>query len=195
MELALDENYWSNRYSNNTAAWDAGSITPPLKAYIDQLTDKQISILIPGCGNGHEAAYLLDKGFKNITLIDISSILCEHLKTQLQAHLSSGLQIICGDFFDHTGEYDLVMEQTFFCAIDPTFRKKYVYKMLDLLKPGGKLAGLLFNCEFVDGPPFGGTEDEYRQLFQPLFTIATIAHCYNSITPRAGKELFIKMMK
>ena len=66
--MELDDPYWSNRYIENTAAWDAGTITTPLKEYIGQLTDKNIAILIPGWGNSHEAEYLLQQGFTNITL-------------------------------------------------------------------------------------------------------------------------------
>lgn len=33
----------------------------PLKVYFDQLTNKDLKILIPGGGNSHEAEYLLKK--------------------------------------------------------------------------------------------------------------------------------------
>lgn len=193
--MQLDNTYWSNRYQNHSDAWDAGNITNPLKKYFDQLTNKDIKILIPGCGNSHEAAYLLEQGFKNITLIDISSTLCEKLSTRFTEHLKKDLQIICGDFFEHSGQYDLIAEQTFFCAINPSLRKKYAEKMQQLLKPGGKLAGVLFNRKFEGGPPFGGSENEYRELFQPFFEIEIMEACYNSIAPRNASELFIKLKK
>src|SRR5665647_930843 len=142
--MNLDDTYWSNRYSDNTAAWDAGTITTPLKEYIDQLTDKNIAILIPGCGNSYEAGYLLQQGFTNITLIDISTVLCKQLEEKFAVYLSSGLTILCADFFDHQGEYDLVIEQTFFCALLPSTRNAYIEKMYGLLKNNGKLAGVLF---------------------------------------------------
>ena len=193
--MELDNNYWSNRYSNDTATWDTGKITPPQKAYFDQLTDKEINILIPGCGNSYEAEYLLQNGFTNITLIDISATLCKALEEKFAAHLQKELQIICADFFEHKGQYDLIIEQTFFCALDPSFRNKYAEKMQQLLKTKGKLAGLLFNRDFDGGPPFSGNENEYRQLFQQHFDIAIMEACYNSIAPRRGAELFIKLIK
>jgi methyl halide transferase len=191
---SLDNNYWSNRYASNDTGWDTGTVTPPLKEYIDQLTDKTISILIPGCGNSHEAMYLLQSGFSNITLIDISSVLCKSLEQKLAAYLSRGLQIICGDFFEHTARYDLIMEQTFFCALEPSFRKAYASKMHQLLKPGGKLVGVLFNRQFEGGPPFGGNTAEYRTLFESYFDIQVMQPCYNSIAPREGAELFVKLV-
>lgn len=189
----LDGKYWSNRYLNNDAGWDTGAITTPLKEYFSQLTDKNISILIPGCGNSYEAEYLMQNGFHNITLIDISTPLCNKLRKQFTAYLSQGLQIICGDFFEHKGQYDLIVEQTFFCALEPSLRKQYAGKMQQLLKPNGKLVGLMFNKSFEGGPPFGGNEKEYRELFAPYFAIDIMAPCYNSIKPRAGSELFVKI--
>ena len=192
--MELDDNYWSGRYINHTDAWDIGSVSTPLKEYFDQLTDKNISILIPGCGNSYEAEYLLQNGFTNVTLIDISSVLCKSLEEKFSNH-TLHLNVICGDFFAHTGKYDLIVEQTFFCALDPSLRKKYAEKMYELLKPSGKLIGVLFNREFEGGPPFGGNENEYRELFSSEFIIEKIEPCYNSIGPRKGTELFIKLKK
>ena len=193
--MELDENYWSNRYQNNTTGWDIGSISQPLKEYVDQLEDKNISILIPGCGNSYEAEYLLQNGFTNIILIDISALLCKQLEIKLVAYLHNRLEIICQDFFDHKGQYDLILEQTFFCALDPLLRKKYAAKMHELLKPGGKLVGVLFNKNFEGGPPFAGNENAYRQLFQQQFSIVKMEPCYNSVAPRSGSELFINFIK
>ncbi len=192
--IIMDDNYWSSRYEQQDAGWDTGSITAPLKDYFDQLADKNISILIPGCGNSHEAEYLLQNGFSNITLIDISTLLCKQLQEKFTFN-DAAIKIICGDFFEHTGQYDLIVEQTFFCALDPSLRKNYAEKIPQLLKPEGKLTGLLFNKNFENNPPFGGSEEEYRKLFAPYFAIEIMEPCYNSIKPRAGAELFIKLRK
>jgi thiopurine S-methyltransferase len=66
----IDSTYWQERYKTQQTGWDVGTITPPIKEYIDQLKDKSIRILIPGCGNAHEAAYLCQLGFTNVFLLD-----------------------------------------------------------------------------------------------------------------------------
>ena len=179
--------YWDDRYRQNETGWDMGRISPPLQVYFEQLQNKNISILIPGCGNSYEAEWLLQQGFSSITLIDISTLLVDRLREKFA---SAPLQLIAGDFFEHKGQYDLIIEQTFFCALDPSQRKGYVTKMLELLKPDGKLAGLLFDRTFTGGPPFGGNTEEYRALFEKEFSIRTLSPCYNSIRPRMGTELF-----
>jgi SAM-dependent methyltransferase len=99
------------------------------------------------------------------------------------------------DFFELNGSFDLVIEQTFFCALDPSLRNAYVDKMLEILTSNGKIVGLLFNRDFEGGPPFGGNEEEYRSLFSSKFNILILEESYNSIAPRQGAEVFIIFRK
>jgi methyl halide transferase len=182
--------YWDDRYQQGNTSWDMGRVSPPLQAYFDQLTNKAISILIPGCGNAYEATYLLEKGFTSVTLVDISAVLIAKLHEKFRDRPYPGLTLIAANFFDLSGGYDLIVEQTFFCALDPSQRSAYVQQAYDLLRPGGKLVGLLFDRDFPGGPPFGGHKEEYGQLLEKKYAIKTLQPCYNSIVPRAGTELF-----
>jgi len=191
--MELTDEYWNSLYRDKQTAWDLGMVSPPIKAYVDQLGSKEIDILVPGGGNSYEAAYLLGEGFKSVTVIDISSIPTSRLAKQYKGN--PNIKIICGDFFGYTGQFDLVLEQTFFCAINPSQRPAYVNKIHELLKSHGQLAGVLFDRRFDDGPPFGGNMEEYRKLFGEKFAIKTLEPCYNSIPPRAGTEAFIILKK
>ncbi len=187
----LSEAYWNNRYIDGQTSWDIGYVSTPLKDYFDQLKNKDLRILIPGCGNSYEAAYLLALGCKNLTLIDLSKQLTESLQKILQNNLPYQATIITGDFFELSGTFDLIIEQTFFCALDPELREKYVAKMASLLSGNGKLVGLLFNKQFPNNPPFGGNKNMYKQLFNSHFRIKVLEDCYNSIQERAGSEFFM----
>lgn len=168
-----------------------GKVSPPLKAYADQLENKHAAILIPGAGNSHEALYLLQQGFTDVTVVDISGVVTEKLREKTKDAVPA-LKVIHADFFAHEGKYDLILEQTFFCALDPALRGSYARRMHQLLKPGGKLAGLLFNREFEPGhPPYGGSAPAYRQLFEPYFHFLVWEPCYNSAPERAGAEWFM----
>jgi methyl halide transferase len=186
----FDKNYWNNRYNTGQTGWDIRESSTPLKEYINQLKNKNMAILLPGCGNAYEAQYLLQQGFTNITLIDIAPAVVQDVKIKLKEYEGRQLHIICGDFFELNKTFDLIIEQTFFCALEPSLRKAYADKMYELLKDGGKLAGLLFNRSFEGGPPFGGSKEEYIQLFSSKFNINIMEDCFNSISPRAGSELF-----
>lgn len=186
----FDEAFWSSKYQEGQTGWDMGDVSPPIQAYIDQLSNKQLSILIPGAGNAYEAAYLFKQGFQDITVLDLAKEPLDNFKRRVPDFPSS--KLIQQDFFDHKGQYDLIIEQTFFCALDPSLRVDYIDKMKSLLKPNGKLVGLLFDFRLSDeGPPFGGDADAYSLAFQKRFHLKTLAPCYNSIKPRDGKELFI----
>jgi methyl halide transferase len=181
-------NYWEERYLKGETGWDAGTITTPLKEYIDQLTDKNSKILIPGAGNGYEFDYLINKGFKNVYVVDIAETPLENIKTRKPEFAS---HLIHSDFFALDITFDLILEQTFFCALPPQIRSQYVEKMAELLLPKGKLAGLLFDFPLTsDGPPFGGSKEEYIKLFSTKFEIKKLERAHNSIKPRENKELF-----
>ena len=192
--MDLNKNFWDLRYQNNEIGWDIGYISTPLKKYIDQLTDKNIKILIPGGGNSYEAEYLHNLGFKNVFVVDISPTALTNLKNRVPDFPKNHLINI--DFFKLNNSFDLILEQTFFCALTPKLRDSYVLKMNQLLRPNGKLVGLLFNIPLnKDRPPFGGTKKEYLSYFKNYFKIEIMELSYNSISERTNIELFIKLIK
>ena len=104
-------------------------------------------------------------------------------------------QIVLGDFFEFQGQFDLIVEQTFFCSFPPhpAQRALYAQHCAQLLAPGGKLAGLWFDIPLtgdMEKRPFGGTKAEYLAYFEPYFKVKTFEKCHNSIAPRAGNEFF-----
>lgn len=192
--MKLDRRYWESRYEEDETGWDIGAISPPLKAYIDHLQNKDLKILIPGGGNSYEAEYLLENGFKNVYVIDIAKTPLLNFKKRVPNFPDQ--QLLQENYFDHHGTYDLLLEQTFFCALPVNYRKEYALKSYELLKPGGKMVGLLFNIHFSgEGPPFGGSKQEYEDIFQDLFILKKLETCYNSIPPRQGRELFFIFKK
>ncbi|MDO6490891.1 MULTISPECIES: methyltransferase domain-containing protein [unclassified Cellulophaga] len=192
--MILDEDFWDNRYKTSDIGWDLGEVSPPLKSYFNQLTNKYLHILIPGGGNSYEAEYLHSKGFKNVYVVDLSKTALQNIKSRVPTFPSSHL--IHSNFFDLNITFDLIIEQTFFCAISPSLRSKYVEKAFNLLNTNGKIAGLLFNIPLNSThPPFGGNKEEYIMLFKPHFNIKIMDTAYNSIKPRSGNELFIILQK
>ena len=189
----LDAKYWNSRYQENRLGWDIGYPSTPLKTYIDQLEDKSIKLLIPGGGNSYEAEYLFENGFENTFVVDVAQTAKDNFVQRFSNFPKH--QFLVQDFFELEGQFDLILEQTFFCALDPSLRKAYIHKMHELVKPNGKLVGVLFDFPLDGGPPFGGTKEEYTAYFQSFFHLAVLKRCYNSIPPRRGSELFLKAIK
>ncbi|WP_299129343.1 methyltransferase domain-containing protein [uncultured Winogradskyella sp.] len=185
----LNKSYWENRYKTSETRWNIGEPSTPIKTYIDQLNNKSLKILIPGAGNGYEAEYLWKNGFKNTFILDIASTPLNNFKKRVPEFPER--QILHCDFFKVNIKFDLILEQTFFCALPPSLRPSYVDKTHSLLKEKGKLAGLLFNFKLTEnGPPFGGSKKAYLNYFDSNFNIKVLEPSINSIKSRQGKELF-----
>ncbi len=186
-----DSNYWNNRYLQQETGWDIGHASP---AIVDFFQDKRkdLNILIPGCGNAYEGEVLHRYGFDNLVLADFA----EQTKSNFldRCETFDGDHFLVGDFFSLEGTYEVIVEQTFFCALTPNLREDYAKKMKKLLHPEGSLVGLLFDAPLnTEHPPYGGSKAAYEELFGKYFKNVNLIPCGNSIAPRAGKELWIEI--
>lgn len=198
MSSQSENEFWTNRYISGQTGWDIGYPSTPIKSYFDQLEDaKGKDILIPGAGNAYEAEYLHKEGFTSVNVLDISTHPLDALASRVPSFPKEHL--IHGDFFTYKGQYDFIVEQTFFCSFEPTpdNRKAYAKKMHDLLKIGGILVGLWFDIPLRSESkrPYGGHFKEYLYYFEPYFEIRKLERCYNSIEQRQGSELFGLMVR
>ncbi|MBV6405042.1 MAG: methyltransferase domain-containing protein [Flavobacteriales bacterium] len=188
--MAPDRQFWEERYHRGDTPWDVGGASTPLRAYIDQLEDRDLRILFPGAGRAYEAEHAHRRGFRNVFVLDLTDAPLQDLLRRCPDFPRDHLLV--GDLFTHTGTYDRIVEQTCFCAIDPALRPDHVRAMHRMLRPGGRLVGVLFDDPLNrDRPPFGGSQAEYERLFRPLFPRVRFARCHNSIGPRSGRELWM----
>lgn len=126
-------------------------------------------------------------------MVDISKTALTNLQTRIPNFPEN--QLLNNDFFKITLKFDLIIEQTFFCALNPNLRTTYVSKMKSLLEKDGKLVGLLFDAKlFKNRPPFGGSKKEYLTYFEPYFVVKVFDKCHNSIKSRMQRELFVKLL-
>lgn len=192
--MQLDSAFWNGRWLANETQWDIGYPSPAIVDFVDRLPDKTARILIPGCGNAYEAEYLHNQGFTNVFVADYAAEALRRFAERVPSFPEA--RLLHSDFFElDAGRFDIIIEQTFFCAIDPVLREKYARKMQQLLNPNGVLCGLLFTqTSNPEGPPFAGSLGEYQTLFGKYFTIRTMEPCRNSITPREGRELWFEVV-
>lgn len=193
-EKALDGLYWAGLYDKGSTGWDIGYPAPALVDFLDHLSDKSLRILIPGAGRGWEVDYAFRQGFGSVYYLDFAPSAAALFQKQFPFFPAD--QVLVEDFFNLNETFDLILEHTFFCALHPSKREAWALRCLHLLRPGGRIAGLLFNHEFEhDGPPYGGVEDEYRRLLSSGFDIEVLEICAKSIKPRAKRELIFEARK
>lgn len=171
-----------------------GMVSPPLRHVFDQFLTPDTRVLIPGAGRAYEAIYLHRAGHPNVWVCDWADEAFAHLRRQVPDFPVDRLLVT--DFFELTGTWDLVVEQTFLSALLPAQRPAYVRQVHRLLSDNGHLTGVLFNAPFPhDGPPFGATPEEYAELFEPAFHLEQWHTATDSIAPRRGRELFVRLRK
>ena len=195
-EEKLTAEYWDARYREGRTGWDLGQSNTALLAELKRRIDRGARILIPGGGRAYEALALWERGYANTYIVDWAPRAFDALREGglservRAAGVDLEARCIVADFFEHDDHYDALLEQTFFCAIDPTLRDAYVKQAAQLLRPGGLWLGILFARDFpTAGPPFGGTADEYRERFGPHFEIERLSLWEGSVAPRLGHEV------
>ncbi|MBC8323819.1 MAG: methyltransferase domain-containing protein [Candidatus Marinimicrobia bacterium] len=190
--------FWEDIYLEDDAGWDLGGPTPIFESMADSMSPGELCII--GCGKGYDAIMFAQKGF-DVTAVDFASSAINALE-ELANENDVNIQIVQKDIFsltpEHINTFDYIIEQTCFCAINPSRRKGYEQLVRKILKPGGKLIGLWFPLDKhpdEEGPPFGTTLKEVKSLFDNGWKIVKEEFPDLSIEPRKGREKLIIFKK
>jgi len=195
-----DAAFWAELYRNGDTGWDQGGPSLGLVDFLEKDVGavrepplRPGTALVPGCGHGHDARALAAAGFDVIGL-DVVKKAVEEAARMAKAEGLKKIRFVQADFLNLPktlrGPYDLIFENTFFCAIDPDHRDRYVESAAKVLKPGGFLLGVFYNIKPETGPPFGATRDELIDRFGHRFTLI-LDRVPRSIPRREGKELLM----
>ncbi|MCS6999846.1 MAG: methyltransferase domain-containing protein [Bacteroidota bacterium] len=200
--------YWSARYRSGDTPWDLGGETPALAALLDRIDFPrptefyQPRVLVPGCGYGHDALMLAQRGYR-VTAVDFAPEPIEYLR-QTARLAEVKLEALCCDIFDlptlRGSVFDIVLEYTCYCAIDPKRRSEYATTLAQLIVPNGIVAGLFFPLDDLprSEPPFTVREEEVRHQFEAAgFVLVDSWIPLESHPARAGRErlmLFRKLL-
>ncbi|MBX7231198.1 MAG: methyltransferase domain-containing protein [Bdellovibrionales bacterium] len=190
--LVETPHFWTSIYQNEKPGWDLGRETAILNDILPQLKLPKSRILVVGCGGGHDAAYLAQKGHI-VTGIDFSEEAIARSRTQYGQ--IKNLQFKVQDIFsmpkEYWGYFDLIYEHTCYCAVNPSRRNELVRIWHKLLSESGHFLGILFAWDKRQGPPWGGSEWEVRQRLDKYFKFIYWTRWRRSIPERQGKELVV----
>ncbi|MFZ6773103.1 methyltransferase [Undibacterium sp. SXout7W] len=181
--------FWDERFIKEFTPWDKGDVPLALQEFV-QATATPLTVLIPGCGNGYEVAYLAQAGW-NVTAIDFSPAAVASAKATIGEW---GRYVIEADFFTYvpTQTTNLIYERAFFCALPASLRQSVVKRWAELLSPGALLAGYFFYDETAadnpKGPPFAITRQQFQLLMTPMFELLEERDVTDSIPVFAGRE-------
>lgn len=190
-----DPGFWDPLFAADAGGWELGRASPPLQAWFSEHVPKDMRTLVPGCGRGHEARMLAALGAK-VTAIDLSptAIAQARARTPPELAIEFAVQDLFG-FISTSPGFDLVVEHTCFCAIDPARRDDYVSAVADALRPGGSLVGVFYAHGRPGGPPFTTDAAEIERRFSPRFAIERLTPAHDSTLVRHGQELLAVMRR
>jgi SAM-dependent methyltransferase len=186
----LSPDFWQQHYEDGTTRWDLGQPSPPLVSWWHGSSWQPQRAIVLGCGRGHDARFLAAQGVE-VLGIDFAP---GAIAAARQQHQTPGLKLefVQQDMFqllpDYAQQFDLVVEHTCYCAIDPSCRDDYVALAAQLLRPQGRLVAVFFTHNRGGGPPYATTPAEIRQRFSPRFQLLQLTPVENSVPSRAGEE-------
>ena len=188
---------WQQHYDEDDLGWDLGQVAPPFVNLFESKTIFPGKTLVPGCGRGHEVIFLAENGFE-VTAVDFSLGAINHLQPTIQERKLK-CEILHMNFFEmdavHNEAFDMVIEQTFFCAISPEQRTSYVSTVARALKQGGMLAGLFYHTGEDGGPPYNTTREDIVKHFSDSFEIRQLTKAEDSAEKRKNKEWLVILIK
>jgi len=187
--------YWERSYRSGEMGWDLGKSTPILNQWIKTCKDP-LTICVLGAGNGWDAVNFAKKGHL-ITAVDFAESAVKNM--QAAARRSDlKMEILHMDIFElnliYSNKFDVVIEYTCFCAIDPSRRREYLEMVRHILKPKGELVGLLFPIDkdpSDGGPPYAVELDPTIKLISEYLSLIIREVPTMSIKAREGREIFV----
>ncbi len=147
-----DAKFWEQLYGAGGDGWELGRAAPPFERWFKNRRPRGRALVV-GCGRGHEARLLARLGAQ-VTAIDFAAPAIEAARA-LAEREGLAIDFRRMDLFDlpsSTEKWDLIVEHTCFCAIDPARRAEYARAAWSALAPGGELVGLFYAHGRPGGP-------------------------------------------
>lgn len=177
--------FWSERFEQNFLPWDRAGVPHAIQRFTEQ-APRKLTTLIPGCGLGHEVAYLSSAGWE-VTAIDFSPSAVAAAQATLGPWAN---RVVEADFFTFVPPkpLDLIYEQAFLCALPRDKWPRIARRWAELLSPGTLLAGYFYFDAAPKGPPFGIETEQLDDLLGPYFEQIEDSPVTDSVAVFAGKE-------
>jgi len=171
----MSQQYWEDLYQKGDTRWDKGEASPGLADFLAGRPElPRGTVLIPGCGMGHDVRAWASHGFTALGMdLAPSAVQLSRERSADLMREGAPIDFQLGDFLgdEPRQPFDYVFEHTLFCAIQPAQRAAYVQAARRWLKPGGLYVAVFYLIPDTDGPPFGSTREEIHELFSPVFKL------------------------
>jgi SAM-dependent methyltransferase len=177
--------FWTERFEQQFMPWDRGGVPAALRQFVTESPQPRAT-LIPGCGAGHEVAYLSEAGW-DVVAIDFSPAAVAAAKAGLGRWSD---RVIEADFFTFAPQKPIafIYECAFLCALPRARWPSVIERWARLLAPEGVLAGFFFFDDAEKGPPFGADRIELERMLSAHFKQIDDRPVTDSVPVFAGRE-------
>ncbi len=193
---ARSADFWNQIYQSQVPAWELEKPHDAFVAILPQLKLSRCRILVLGAGSGNDAAFFAKQGHK-VTAVDFSEEAVARGRSKYGS--LENLSFVQSDIFtlppSMNAQFDVVVEHTCYCAVDPTRRNNLVKVWRQVLTDNGFLLGVFFSYDKNSGPPYGSSEWEIRARLQKTFRNLYWHRWQKSSPERLGKEFIIYAQK
>ena len=154
---------WNEKYLQKDTPWDRGEPSPSLLEWISRR--EPCSVIVPGCGRGHEVVSLAKNGF-DVTALDLAPQALAQLRETLESqNLKAELVKANVLHWNPLRPAQAIYEQTCLCALDPSHWKAYGVQLFQWLQPKGSLLASFMQTQREGGPPFHCSLESMQELF------------------------------
>ncbi len=185
--------HWDALYRQGDTGWDLGEAAPP---FVDLLAGPDAPpagrLIALGSGRGHDALLFAAHGFDVLGVDFAPAAIAEAIERAAAQGLTKRARFLQADIFalppEYRAAFDVVLEHTCMCALDPRLLDEYAALVTRLLRPGGTYVALFYTHGRPGGPPYTTDAAEIRRLFAPRLEIIDLAPAVRSASGFVGKE-------
>ncbi len=160
---------WETIYQADDAGWDLGEASPALMHLINDklLPEPPQTVLVPGCGTGHDALAFAKAGYECIAMdFAPSAIAAAKKRAEDSVFTCIEADALAADNGVADDSVDIIFEHTFFCALQPSQREAYAVALARMIKTHGEVWALSMRTKFTNRQPYDSTPEEYVALME-----------------------------
>ena len=192
----LARDWYEKIYSarNSKPGWDIGRPHCGLAELLDDAHLPSGRVLVPGCGLGHDAVLLAEKGF-DVLAFDFSTHAIRQAKQKLRGRRGLKIAFTVEDIYalpkSYSGTFDYVVEIGNFQAMSVKERRDYVQVLHRVLVSCGKCITICKKYPPLTPGPLGLRKASLSKYFSKCFRVEAIEQVlmYRDRPPRDGYRL------
>ena len=190
----MKKDFWLERWERGETGFHQDEVNPYLRQFWKELRLARDSVVfVPLCGKSRDMLWLRSQGHQvlgvELSPIAAQAFFKENGYTPQHASLgkfdryeADGICILCGDFFDLTGDalaqVAAVYDRASLIALPPEMRERYVRHLSSILAHATQmlLVTVDYPPEEMQGPPFSVTAGEVNALYRERAELRLLAH-------------------